>query len=392
MRRLRIAVVTPELPNREYPNRGRSVLQTLLHLRNHADITAFCPLPHYPARFRPRFDYRPSDPSYALPGVPANYFEFPAFPVISRPVNGVVCAHYLEPHLRECQPDVILNFWLYPAGFAALRVGRKLRIPVIVGSIGSDLNNIPDPVSHWLIRKTLSGASRVLTKSAQLRSRVLEMGADPGKTYVVANGCDGDLFFLRDRASARRTLKVPESAELILFVGRLNRAKGIGGLLEAVTILAKRRPHLHLVYVGDGPELETMQEKVQAPHAGARVSFAGACSPAEVAQWLAACNLLALPSNAEGCPNVVIEALSSGRPVVATKVGALPDLIDRCSGILVDVGNSGALIHALDQALDSGWDEQAIARRFRRSWQQVAQEVFAICQDSFNASGRPRLN
>src|SRR5215469_10865639 len=133
MGRLRIAVVTPELPNREYPNRGRSVYQTLRHLSDYAELQAFCPLPRYPARLRPRrFDYRVSDLSHSLPEVSARYFEYPALPVVSRPVNGFTCAHYLEPHLRAFQADVILNFLLYPAGFAALSVGRKLQVPVVV--------------------------------------------------------------------------------------------------------------------------------------------------------------------------------------------------------------------------------------------------------------------
>jgi teichuronic acid biosynthesis glycosyltransferase TuaC len=381
MGRLRIAVVTPELPNREYPNRGGSVYQTLRRLCGHADLQALCPLPRYPARLRPkRFDYRESDLAYSLPDLPARYFEYPALPVVTRPVNGLTCAHYLEPHVRAFGADVILNFLLYPAGFAALSVGRKLQVPVVVGSIGSDLNAIPDPMSRWLTRKTLHGASRVITKSEQLRSRVVEMGVDPRKTHVVMNGCDGDLFRMRDRQSARRELKLPSTAELVVFVGRLHRGKGVTELLNAVTMLAKQRPDLHLAYVGDGPELGELRSKAITTEFAKRVHFPGACPAREVAQWLAASNLLALPSYAEGCPNVVIEALSCGRPVVATRVGALPELVDGSCGLLIPVGKVGALAKALDHALDRHWDEDLIARRFQRSWEQVAQEVLEICE------------
>lgn len=380
---MRIAVVTPEFPSHEYPYRGRSIYQTLHHLCNYAEVQALCPLPRYPNGFHPRrFDYRQSDLSCYLPDVPTRYLNYPALPLVTRPVNGFTCAHYLEPVLREFRADVILNFWLYPAGFAALRVGKKLNIPVVVGSIGSDLNRIPDALTRWLTRKTLTGATRVIAKSQQLRDCAVSMGVNPRKAHIVANGCDDEIFFVRDRSCTRRELNIPESAELIVYVGRMHPTKGIHELLLAVEKLGPKRPNLRVVFVGDGPELTHMQEETRARNLNKRVSFAGSCPPKEVARWLAAANLLALPSHAEGYPNVVVEALACGRPVVATNVGAIPEIVDRSRGFVVPVGAIDALSDALDATLSSAWDENSIARQYRRSWQQVAEEVLAICEES----------
>jgi glycosyltransferase involved in cell wall biosynthesis len=381
---LRIAVVTPELPTREYPNRGRAVYQTLRHLCNYAELKAFCPLPRYPSHFRPRFDYREVDLSYSLPGVSAQYFEYPAIPVVTRPANGFTCAHYLAPHIRSFNPNVILNFWLYPAGFAALHVGRKLGIPVVVGAIGSDLNAIPDRLSQWLTRRTLRGATKIIVKSEELCQRSVALGADRRKTHVVLNGCDEKLFFVRDRGLSRRELNVSEAAELVLFVGRMHSGKGIGELMEAVSVLTQKRPNLRLVFVGDGPDEKRMREKARVSTLEHCVAFVGACSPEDVARWLGAANLLALPSHAEGCPNAVIEALSCGRPVIATAVGAVPDLVHSSCGITIPARKVSALTEALDTALNCRWDAHAIANNFRRQWEQVAQEVFAICIASTN--------
>jgi teichuronic acid biosynthesis glycosyltransferase TuaC len=382
MGRLRLAVVTPELPNRQYPNRGRAVYETLRQLGSFVELHALCPLPRYPSRLHPRFDYRKADLSYALADVNTRYFEYPALPIVTRPFNGLVCAHYLEPHLRAFQADVILNFWVYPAGFAALTVGRKMRIPVVVGSIGSDLNGIPDPVSRWLTRKTLNGASRIIAKSEQLQLRMIEMGVDPKKTHIVVNGCDNALFCLRDRGRARAELDVPFDAKMIAFVGRLHARKGVCELLEAVGRLSLKRRNLSIVYVGDGPELAALRERVHYGNLAEHVKFVGACSGPDVARWLAASNLLVLPSYAEGCPNAVIEALNCGRPVVATDVGSLPQLVDATCGLLVKVGDIEALCAAIDHALDMQWDEEGIAKRYRRSWRQVAEEVLTICEAS----------
>jgi len=310
---------------------------------------------------------------------------------MTRPINGLICAHYLEAHVRNARPDVILNFWLYPAGFAAVTVGRKLGLPVVVGSVGSDLNAIRDPFSRWLTRRTLIGASRVITKSEQLRREAVSMGADPSKLHVVVNGCDSGIFFVRNRNAARQELNIARNAELIVFVGRMNRAKGIDELFESVAALSEKNPHLRLAYVGDGPELAPMQEKTRSTGLTNRVLFAGPCSSLQVAQWLAASNLLALPSYAEGCPNAVIEALSCGRPVVATSVGSMPELVDSRCGMLVPPRQVKSLTNALDAALSCEWDENAIAHHFRREWDQVAQEVFAICKASREHDRSQRL-
>ena len=369
----RIAVVTPEFPTREWPHRGRPVCQTVQQLQKYAEIQVFCPRPAYPNWLQPRFDHRRADLSYSPSDVSALYFEFPAVPGISRPFNGLACAHRLEPHIRAFSPHVILNYWLYPAGLAAVMVGRELGIPVIVGSIGSDLNAIGDPLSRWLTRRTMKEAALVLTKSLQLRQQAMAMGVEPSKVHVVRNGCDSNVFFVRDSIAARSDLNIPASAELILFVGRMDRSKGIFELFDAFTELSVARPNLRLTYVGDGPELASLQAKGHA--ANGRVRFAGACAAPEVAQWLAAANLLALPSYAEGCPNVIIEALNCGRPVVATNVGGIPELVDSRCGLLVPPRQVEALRDALALALTSSWDEDEIANHCRRSWDQVAHEV-----------------
>jgi glycosyltransferase involved in cell wall biosynthesis len=100
-----------------------------------------------------------------------------------------------------------------------------------------------------------------------------------------------------------------------------------------------------------------------------------------VASWLAAANIFCLPSYAEGCPNAVIEALACGRPVVATNVGGIPELVDSESGILVAPQDSQALADAFHQALSRRWDEPAISQRAQRGWDQVAEETRQICME-----------
>ncbi len=378
--RLKVTVVTSDFPIPVEPYRGHSEYQILLALSKYANVNVICPFPRYPKWFQPSYDYRPPDLSYSPPGVATRYLEYPALPGVTRCINGLVCAKYLEAYFRESTPHVACNFWLYPEGFATVAVARRLGIPAIVGSIGSDLNRIPDPASKWLTRLAMQRASFVVTKSEHLRQQAIQMGINGRKVRTVRNGCDPSVFHLADRSAARAKLAVDDDAKLVLFVGRLDAKKGIVELLEAFVSLACRRPSLRLAYIGDGPGGEQLRSKARDFALQDRIILIGACPSQRVAQWLAAANVLALPSYNEGYPNVVIEALSCGRPVIATNVGGILELVNEQSGILVAPRDSRALADAIETALERNWDERLISEQFRRSWDEAAGEMLSICE------------
>jgi teichuronic acid biosynthesis glycosyltransferase TuaC len=378
--RLKVTLVTPIFPIPAQPYRGHSEYEIVLALSKRADVNVVCPFPRYPKWFQPTYDHRHPDLSYVPPGVNTRYFEYPALPGLTRCINGLVCARYLEPYFRESMPDVACNFWLYPEGYATVAVARKLGIPSVIGSIGSDLNRFVDPVSRWLTRLAMKRATFVVTKSEHLRQRAIQMGVPASKVRTIRNGCNPSVFHLGDRSAARAQLGIGDKAELVLFVGRLDSAKGIEELLEAFASLAGRRPNLRLAFVGDGPGGERLRTK--AKHLGRedRIILNGARSSQEVAKWLAAANVLALPSYNEGYPNVVIEALSCGRPVIATKVGGILELVNEESGILIAPRDSRALAGAIEKAMDRHWDEPFISEQFRRGWDEAADELLRVCE------------
>jgi glycosyltransferase involved in cell wall biosynthesis len=378
--RLKVTLVTPIFPIPAQPYRGHSEYEIVLALAKRADVNVICPFPRYPKWFKPRYDHRHPDLSYSPPGVTTRYFEYPALPGVTRCINGFVCAKYLEPYIRESLPDVLCNFWLYPEGYATVAVARRLGIPAVVGSIGSDLNRFADPASRWLTRLAMKRASYVVTKSEHLRERALDMGINVSKVRTIRNGCNPNVFHLRDRSDARAQLGVERNAELVLFVGRLDPAKGIEELLEAFASLASRRPNLRLAFVGDGPGGEHLRSKSRHLALGDRIILNGPCSSEGVADWLSAANVLALPSYNEGYPNVVIEALSCGRPVIATNVGGILELVNDESGILIAPRDSRRLADAIEKAMDRRWDEHSISEQFRRGWDEAADELLYICE------------
>jgi glycosyltransferase involved in cell wall biosynthesis len=110
-----------------------------------------------------------------------------------------------------------------------------------------------------------------------------------------------------------------------------------------------------------------------------------ACAFDEVALWMAASNIVTLPSYMEGLPNVVLEALSCGRPVVATNVGGIPEILNDECGRLVPPRDARALAQALASVLDKGWNANAIAARGRRSWEDVAAELREVFDSLLSA-------
>ncbi len=147
----------------------------------------------------------------------------------------------------------------------------------------------------------------------------------------------------------------------------------------AVAGLAKRRPQLHAYLIGGGGARATLDQMIAAQNAGAHMTFVPACTSDGVARWMAASDLVTLPSYREGCPNVVVEALASGRPVVATDVGGIPELMDDgVDGRLVPPRDAAALEQALDTVLSQPWDADAISSHHSRSWSDVSDEVEQI--------------
>jgi glycosyltransferase involved in cell wall biosynthesis len=380
---LRIAVVTSYFPTSAQPYRGHSAYHTLRRMEKFAKIRVFCPVIRYPDWFPPRrFPHYRVDLRYKTQGLDAEYFEYPAVPLLSRPFNPAVCRSRLAWRIAAFAPDVILNYFVYPEGCAAADLGVKLKIPIVLGVIGSDVNRIPDLVTRWHTQRALRRASAVIAVSGQLGQQAARLGVPAQRIATIPNGCDLETFHPGDQFAARERLGIPPDAELILFVGWMIPTKGVHELFRAFAELSQTRPALTIAFVGEGALLAEVRAQALATNLAGRVLTPGTLTSSQVAEWMAAADVFCLPSYAEGCPNVVIEALASGRPVVASRVGAIPEMVDDRSGILIPPRDSRSLAEALNHALAEKWDHSYIATKWNRSWMSVAEETLAVCSQA----------
>ncbi len=284
-------------------------------------------------------------------------------PRVGQAFAGHTYAASLLPYvaLRRGQVDVVLGAFAYPDGWAAVKIGQLLGVPTVVKVHGSDLNVFSrDPKLQPRLRQALSSAAAVVAPSEKLIELAKEYGANPTAARVIRNGVDRQLFRVRDRTASRISLGRNPETQVLLYVGRLEPAKGIFELLEAFAVVSRQRPNVELVLIGEGVAEGECQRLARERQL--RVHFAGSCSRDQVATWLGAADLLTLPSWTEGTPNVVLEALASGRRVVASSVGGIPAVVTNdVLGELVPPKAPDELAAALGRAIDNSYDMDRVA-------------------------------
>lgn len=380
-RRLRVLVFTTVFPNQAQPVHGLFVAERIKHLARVADLRVLAPVPWYP---------------WIRGGVPRRerlgdlMIERPTFRYVPRLfkaldglflfLSSVATARRIR---REFDFDLIDAHFAYPDGFAAMLLGRLFRRPVCVTLRGTIIPLSTDPLRRALCDWTIRRAARVIAVAKNLADRARQGGVPEARISVVANGVDGERFRPQARNVARSSLGLPADGHLLVSVGHLSRRKGFHRVLLALPELFRKFPDLRLAIVGgpggeldNGPELKALAGELGITE---RVIFTGAQPPDRVAWWLNAADVVVLASEFEGCPNVVLEAMACGRPVVATKVGHVDQMVPPYAGILLDDPEDlAALARALREALQRTWDPDRIRAHVEpSSWKAVAERVLA---------------
>jgi glycosyltransferase involved in cell wall biosynthesis len=291
--------------------------------------------------------------------------------------------------LRDTRYDALHAHWVVPSAALLSDIATAHRTPLVVSLHGSDVF-LAERLwpARALARTALRRAGAVTACSSDLARRALRLGARAARTRVVPYGVDVARFSPDvAQGGIRQRLGVPEGAFLVLALGRLVQKKGFAHLVEA----AARVGAVHLVIAGEGDlrgELEA-----QARERGLDAAFPGALDRAATAAALAAADVVVVPSivdhagNVDGLPNALLEALAAGRPVVASRVAGIPDVVeDGLNGLLVPPKDPGALAGALRRLRCEVETRRRLSREARRyaveslSWDAAARR-FEDCYD-----------
>lgn len=244
-------------------------------------------------------------------------------------------------------------------GLAAWRLARRTGLPLVLTFHGDDLNRWPEDHPERLadLRSALRAAAAVTAVSAPLVERIRSLAGV--EAIHLPLGCDHERLARAaiDRDVARQALGIPPDAVVVLFVGLLHRTKGLYELSEA---LQRAGRPFYGVFVGDGPERPGL-----ARQAGPSVDLRGAQPNDEVVRFMCAADVLVLPSYREGLPTVLVEAGSLRLPVIASRVGGIPDLLAEDRGMLLTDITPDAIVASLRAFVADREAARARASRLR---------------------------
>ena len=270
-----------------------------------------------------------------------------------------------------------------PVGAAAARLHRlplvltvhtSLRHTLAVGDLRSAiLKTLGGPIERWGERS----AEAVVVITPRLYRLLLSDGVEEDRLHLIPPGVNPSLFVgpFEDPFSGVGKPRV-------LFVGRLTPQKGVGTLVAAVGLL--KDPSARVLLVGDGPERPALERQAERIGVGDRLHFVGFLAHERLPAMFSHADLLVLPSLYEELGTVLLEAMQAGLPIVASKTGGVPDVIeDGVNGLLVPPADPGALARAIDRLLaDSGLarrlSEGAQGRGKDYGWEVLAGRVLAV--------------
>ena len=255
----------------------------------------------------------------------------------------------LNELLEKEDIDIIHGHYLFPAGAAAVEVGKERGIKTYVTAHGSDMFELykKQQLMRSTLKKVLRDADVVLAVSNALRHEIIATGVQgiSAKTKLCWNSVDIDKFSSKENDSFKKENKL-EDKPIVLFVGNLIKRKNVDSLLEAKKISSG---DYYLVIVGDGPEFKKLAKKVEDENIR-DVIFTG--SRNDVENIIPSCDMLVLPSFSESFGLVLIEALACGKPVIGSDVGGITEIINDDVGLLVDPNKVSSIAGAIDKLIN----------------------------------------
>jgi glycosyltransferase involved in cell wall biosynthesis len=275
--------------------------------------------------------------------------------------NRATVVWRLARALRRFRPAILQTF-LFHANLAGRIAGRIAGVRTIVSGIRvaekrSRFPLVLDRWTNWLVKMNICVSRGVADFS------IRAAGLSPQKIIVIPNGVDVARFSSTTPVDLAQ-FGIPSGSQVLLTVGRLDRQKGLGDLIEAAALVIPKYPRAHFLLVGEGPERAPIERLVRAKGLTDHVHLAG-WRP-DIPELLAAGQALVLSSVWEGMPNVVLEAMAAGLPVIATRVEGTPESVtDGETGILVPPQSPAALAAGIEGLLDDAARAGAMGRAGR---------------------------
>lgn len=385
---MKALVFTSLYPNNMWPQQGVFIKERMTHFARLKDceVKVVAPVPYYPpVKLGTRWKFSQVATHEVRDGLDVYHPRYFMTPNIGMTLYGISMFLAVLPLVRRIREDfdfdVIDAHFLYPDGFAAVLLGKVLNRPVVVSARGTDLNLYPSmPLIKPLLRFTLRHADQAIAVCQALGDVMLQCGIDTKKITVIPNGVDTEKFRRMPQHEARALVGLPVEARIVLSVGSLIPRKGVHLVIKA---LKKVRDlsglDLHYVVIGEGSFRVELEQLAQSLGLADRVHFQGEVPHHQLHAWYSAADVFCLASNREGWPNVILESMACGTPVVATAVWGTPEIIRSDHVGRLTQRNEEAIFETLLRCLETQWDSSAIHEyACRYTWDRAAETVLQV--------------
>ncbi len=377
---MNVLYISNLFPDRTEFNRGLFNARLVRHLVQYCNIKVLSPRPGFLfwKTFTPCNEDIPAKPVYQV---------VPYVPICGSRWNHILMAIALKRAFKniysEFKFDIVLGSWIFPDCCAVARLSREFNIPFISTALGTDVHQyIKNPTRRSIIIKELTHCSAIITVSNSL-ARILQTAGFPeNKIHTIYYGVEQNIFKPGDKSDARKKLNLPQTAPIILFVGNFLPIKGLLLTIESFNTLVKkyRLNNPLLILIGSGPLYKKLKQKALSLGIANNIIFAGTKTPQDIATYMQSADALCLTSINEGVPNVVLEALSTGLPVVTTRVGGIPEIItDDNLGKMITERSPELIADSIYQVINNPPDKNHLINHSRRyDWNKTAQEYINL--------------
>lgn len=361
---MNILTFTSLYPNAVNPQHGIFVETRLRELVGSGEVFArvIAPIQSFPLPFGPfrRYAQFAAAPARETRhGIDIRHPRFLAVPKLGTSLTPVSMARSARRMFRRIVEDDAIDLvdahYFYPDGVAAAMLAAEIGIPCVITGRGTDLNVFPDhPAARRHILRAVDQAAACITVSEALRNRLVGIGAPAEKVTTLRNGVDLVRFAPADGETVRRRLGI--SGRMIVAVGNLAREKGQMLIVEAL----RKLPDVSLVLVGDGPDAGRIEKFVNENDLADRVHLVGRVAQADLPAYFSAAAVSVLASAREGWPNVLLESMACGTPVVASNVGGVREIVTApAAGVVVAERTPRVLAAAIWELLSAPPDRMA---------------------------------
>jgi glycosyltransferase involved in cell wall biosynthesis len=366
---MKLLTLTSLFPGSAAPRHGVFVRERMADYRTRygAEIEVVAPVPYYPrwlpGRRYAHFARTPREEEWG--GFRVRHPRYLMIPKIGVPLQGLLyhsgVKDTVRRRLHEFRFDLIDAHYAYPDGFAAALLKQRLRVPLALTVRGTDVNLMPGYRSlRGQVRFALQSADAVIAVSKALAELAVQAGADPGRVVTLRNGVDPELFRPLDQDRCRRELELEPGRRVLASVGFLIPRKAQDVILRALSGFPEpERPMLLLA--GDGPEEGRLRRLAGELGLSDQVRFLGGVEHGALAAIYSAADLSVLVSSREGWPNVLLESMACGTPVIASAVhGSVEVVANERVGLLLRERTPEALRAAIRAGFAQGFDRREV--------------------------------